>query len=195
MNTEAEKHEIWRMIWAKKWLILLVSLLIGVLFLAAAHWLIPPRFEQRLLFYVSVGGEMSGDALNAARDLADSAALLVSSDRVVNALIERSGLPLSARGLRGRLYAEALSGTELLELRVQAHSPEEARQLGAAITELLPETCAEIIPDLSLRLVDGAEAAVEKAFPSELKCTLFGLALGLLLAAAVTVYRETYKHA
>lgn len=172
--------------------VLLCALLLGVLLFAAARWLIPPRYEARLLFYVSAGESMSSDALKAARDLADSGAVLARSDRVVKALLERSGLPLSMSELRGRLYAEAVNGTELLEIRVQAPSPEQARQLAAACAKALPAEFARIVPGASLEIVDAAETA-EKVFPGEARFAAFGFCLGLLLSVSWIVLRQRIR--
>lgn len=110
---------------------------------AAALVFWPPRYRTEAIIFVRTPGDVSqvidgGDTY--AQTRAETYAVLARTSEISSRVIADTGLQLSPQKLAQRVEARHLGGTALLQIRVSAPSPDEARRTAQAlITELTEE--------------------------------------------------------
>ena len=117
------------------WLLILSVVLAG----AAGYWV----SQQQAPVYRATTTLMVGQSMQAAQldsgDIATSERLaltyanLVRRQPILQSVIEDLGLDETWRALKGRVYAEPVQGTQLLEIAVEAGSPKEASAIADTI--------------------------------------------------------------
>lgn len=118
--------------------------IIGALAVTAAVLLLwPPLYRSEAMVFVRTPGDVSqsvdgGDLY--AQSRAQTYAALAKSTAISSRVIADAGLKLTPQQLARRVQARHLGGTALLEIRVNAPSPDEAvRTAQALLTELSAE--------------------------------------------------------
>lgn len=136
---------------------------------AAVLILWPPRYRTEALIFVRTPGDISqvvdgGDSY--AQSRAETYAALARSTAVSSRVIADTGLRLSPEKLASRVQARHIGGTALLQIRVSAPSPDDARRTAdALITELTAEVRTlesvpgSVAPRAELVVVDAPERA------------------------------------
>lgn len=120
---------------ARGWWLLAASLAIGLALALVAAARVDKVYEASVTLHVHTGSGRARDAQAAART---DAALLVDRsflEQVAPRLRVVAGKRLDAEALRDRLHPQALPGTELVRLRAEGPSPEDARGLAADVAD------------------------------------------------------------
>lgn len=175
---------------------------IGAVALTAAVLLLwPPRYRSEAVLFVRTPGDISqvvdgGDTY--AQTRAETYAVLARSNAVSTRVIADTGLQLSPQKLAQRVQARHLAGTALLQIRVSAPSPDEARRTAQAlITELSTEVSnleavpGSVMPRAELVVVDPPSSPTRTfAWGAPLYPFVIGpLFLGAFLGALAAVIR------
>lgn len=201
MTTLRQYTEILRVRW--RWVawgaIAAVALTATVLIL----W--PPRYRTEALLFVRTPGDVSqvldgGDTY--AQSRADTYAALAKSTSVSSRVIADAGLQLAPERFARRVEARHIGGTALLQIRVSAPSPDEARRTAEAlITELTAEVRmlesvpGSLVPRAELVVIDSPKAAPRimawgaPLYPFVIGPLFLGAFLGAL-AAVLTAVRS-----
>ncbi len=185
---EVDTHRLIRAVLKRAWLIALVALVCAGAVLLGSLWLIPDVYRAQVLFCVDTGAETPTNiTVSAARDLADSCAVLLHSRSCLNAVSNMADTAVDCT----MLYGEAVDETEFFRVTVRAEASETAEAIAKAVETVLPGLAEDYLSGGSLKLVDGAGRA-EQEVPPYAGLALCGFGLGALLSAgAVTVITIT----
>ena len=165
------------------WILALAAVLGGAVALLGTAVLVSPTYEADILFRVSGTGELGED-----RDLVDSCVVLLDSRACLEGVSDRDYAQL-----RKMITAEAVNGTEFLRVTVSTEDPREAAELAAAVGAALPALAAEVMPEVSLTVVDGPVVPDAPACPGWGNSLLIGGALGLLLGLGALMAADILK--
>lgn len=183
----------------KGWIIVLCMILCGALALSYAVFIAGPKYESRALLYVnnseysygiSDSPTIGADELSAARSLADSYVLILTSRTTMEEVIEKAALDCTYEELSKMVRAGAVDNTEFFEIVCTSDDPAEAELIVDTFTEILPAKIAEIVEGSSFRIVDEGDLPAEKSSPSNVKTAFLGLIIGFAAGCAVLIVLE-----
>ena len=194
---EIDLLKLFKALWRKALVIILVALVFAALFFAATLLLISPSYDATASIYVnnssfsfgSTTFSISSSELNASNSLVNTYIYILESRTTLEDVIAKADLPYTYEQLAKRITAKAVTGTAAFDVTVRTSSPTLSEQIANTIAEVLPNRIAEIVDGSSVRIVDYAIVPAHRASPSYTKNTVLGFLVGALLAAAVVTVR------
>ncbi len=124
----------------KRWWVIVLALIVAVA-LGYGYTQRQPRVYEATAS-ILVGQSIQATDVNRAEiqvseQLAETYAALARREPVLQGAVEELGLDMNWQGLRGRVSAKIVPGTQLVEVTVVAPSPEEARLIADAVARQL----------------------------------------------------------
>jgi len=180
----------------KKWkTILLCTLLGGVIAFGISRFLIAPKYQAKALMYVnnsdfSIGSakvSISAQDLSAAQSLVDTYVVILRSRNTLEDVIRQTKVDYTYEELLEMVSAGSVNGTEIFQIVVTSTDRNEAKLLANTIAQILPNKISGIIDGSSVRIVDSAVTPEKKSSPSNVKNTLIGMILGLILSSGIII--------
>lgn len=199
-NNEGFEIDIFRLLQAL-WKYAALILIVGIIFSAAsvlyARTFVTPKYEANALFYVnSKSISLSNSLTITSGDLSMSSALvstylaILESRATMEQVLAASGAPYTYETLRSMVSAKAVNSTGLFTITVRSSSPEEARTLANVIADILPDKITDIMSNSAVEVVDYAVTPRTRVSPSYFKYATVGMAVGVLLVAALVILFE-----
>lgn len=189
---ELEIPELLKLLWKKAWIILLCAVIVASSVLVYTANFVEPLYTASVSIYVNNNSSQNSTAISSS-DLAVALRLvntyinILSSDRVLQAVIEKTGAMLTVEQLRGMLSAEAMGETEMFWVNVTSTKPQEAADIANALAEIAPSQIADIIEGSYAKVIDYAKTPTHRSSPSYTKNTITGFVVGMLGAALLIV--------
>lgn len=191
-----------KVLWAKLWIVVSVSLLTAAIGFGIAGFLIQPTYSSSVTLYVNNSNKQSSDSVNAS-DLTASKSLVETYCEILNnrttleMVIAQADLPYTAKELSKMISSGSANGTEVMKVTVTGTDPEEAAKIANCIADILPIRISEIISGATMRVVDNAVPNYQKVAPSVATYTLAGFLLGAVasvLVFAVLFWKDDKIH-
>ncbi len=187
---QIDLNKIFYMLKKKFRQITLTSAAGAVAALLISLFLITPKYQSSVMFYVTngamqqVNGEHSISAgdISAARELVKSYIVILNTRETLNAVIEDSGVDRSFKEVKRMIHAEAVDNTELFEILVTGTDPQETESVADAISRILPQRIGHIIEGYSAKVVDPAEMTARIGSTDPFRNTLIGFLTGLVFS-------------
>lgn len=191
-NLEINLGDIFKVLAKRIWIIFLCAVLTGGAVLLYTYNFVAPQYEASVTMYINnkSNGEnaaVSSNDLAVALRLVATYINLAKSDRVLDQVIQRTGVMLSADQLRGMIYAEAEGETEMFRVTVTSFDKQMSADLANVIAEVVQEVSPEIIEGSNAKLVDSARVPQKRSSPSYTVNAVVGTVVGALLAAVAFV--------
>lgn len=179
------------------WLIL-AGLLMGAIVYFAVSFLIAPKYESSVSFYVfnntssSQSGTVNNGDLQAAESLATTYSNILASNSVLDAVLNDLGsnVDLTRKELSEMTDASVVSGTQLLEMVVTSTDPQLSCKIASSFAKVAPNEMIRITKVGGVEVVDRPEIATEKSSPRTVFDSAIGFVVGMLIAAVVIVTRS-----
>jgi capsular exopolysaccharide synthesis family protein len=193
----------------KRWRVVALGLLLGLLGAVAVTWLTPRQYQAQVTIYVSA--QTGADGLAAAyqgsllsEQRVKSYVRLLTGPRVAQSVVDRLQLDVPAGEVAGRIEASAQPDTVLLTVTVTDTSARRATDIADATGEVFIQLVAELErpaedapPTVTARIVEPAVTPTFPTIPSmPLNMTvgaLVGLVTGYLLALLRDALDTTVK--
>lgn len=131
----------------RRWWIILVAVVAGALASGIAYFATPPTYAASVTFYVAApvtGGANPQSAVQYAQARVNSYVLLMSSDRVADAVVARTGVDLTASQVATRITAEATLNTVVMTATIKDSSPERAHLIAQGLADTFSDTAAQL---------------------------------------------------
>ena len=151
----------------------------------SVHYIIP-TYTSRGSLYVNNNTLQRSQNVNLT-DIATSQQLaltcieLLTSDTFLTSVQETSNLPYTAGQIKGMLNLTPMNETEIIEIRVKSHKPEDSQALVNAVLEGAQEEIIRIIQAGNVKVVDAATLPTSPSSPNVVKNVAIGFLAGMLI--------------
>jgi capsular polysaccharide biosynthesis protein len=171
----------------RRWPVVIAAAVICALsvFIVSNNFL-TPLYESYVTMYIEntrdYDGYISSGDLASSQDLLDTYVVLLNSNSVLEKVIEKSGLDISAGELEGMIDESAVNNTQVLRVAVRSEDPAVALKLAQSIGEVVPSEIIRIVKAGNVEIVDKAQLPYEPFFPNVASLTFFGAVAGFFLS-------------
>ena len=169
---ELDLKELLALFWKKKWIILLIVLIITVIGLVYSFYFIEPKYESSttlILGRINASSE-NGDVLNDGEEITQSEisinsnlvatySELIKSKTLIQKVIDNLGLDLSEQAVRNSITVSRISETELIEIKVRNSDMNLASEIANEIAVVFSEKIEEIYNISNVYIIDRAVPA------------------------------------
>ncbi len=187
----------------KRWRTIAVVLLAVVGLSALFTTLSAKTYEATTRLFVSTAsGGTSSDLLEGStfsQNRVKSYADVMTSPRVLNPVIAKLDLGMTAAELREHVHTSVPADTVLIEVAVQSRSPERARKIADAIGKQFTDTVRDLETvdpqqrsPVKVSIIAEPTRPTSPVSPQPARNLALGLLLGLLLGVGVAVTREMF---
>ena len=169
----------------------LLILLCGALFVAAAYGytrlFVTPMYRASVTIYVNNTINLEDQETVSNANLATSQRLvstyvnLIESDRVLEKVVEKAGLNVSAGQIRGMMSASQVETTEIFKVSISNADPEKAAEIANAVLEYAPAEIMAIVTGSSVLPVDDARVPSAPYTPNYTRNCFLGGIVGVVL--------------
>lgn len=184
---EIDVGELFKVVWKRAWIIVLCALLVGGMTLVYTANFVTPMYRAEVTMYVNNNSgntdTVSSSNLAVALQLVKTYVNIIKSDRVLEKVIEETGLMLTPKQIRGMLSAESVNETEMFAVRITSSSPQMSADIANAIADVAPGVISVIIEGSSAKVVDYAKVPTSRVSPSYTTNTIVGTLIGGILSA------------
>lgn len=193
---EEEVIDLWavaKVLFDNKWIISIVSVVMGVLAFAWVTFLVQPQYQSSITMYVNNRASkdavttMSQADLNASVHLVDTYSAIITNSSVLKDVMEEAGVELEAEVLKRKMDVRSVNNTEVFEVLVTNTDPQTAAALADAVAKIAPKRIGDIVEGSSIKVISNAEVPTKPISPNRMKTTLMGVMLGFLLSAGLAV--------
>lgn len=175
----------------KSFFIVLCGLVVGIVSYGVAKMTIEPQYTARITLYVNNFSGHDGNTsittgdLSASAKLVDTYGAIITSNSVMNKVMDRSGAKKSRESIVSSITISSINDTEVFCILVRDTNPEQASQIANAIADIAPKEIKEIVEGSSAKVIDRAEIPDRPSSPDYKKYMKIGLALGILISSMV----------
>jgi len=168
------------------------SALVSALFIA-------PQYTTSATLIINKAG--SAETSNMASDytyndllftqkLVNTYSVVISSDAVLDKVIENLRLPMSTEVLRSKLTVTGINNTEIIRITITDEIPLRAMDIANEITRVCPDEIIRTVKAGSVELIDSATLPETASSPNITKNTLLGGLVGLALIIGIIYLAE-----
>lgn len=178
------------------WLIVFLGVVLGVGSLAYTYFFVTPQYSASTTIYVNNSimtdtvTTISASDLSASAQLATTYKAVIKSDRVLDQVIEKEKLDMTASQLAEKVSAVSVDNTEILKISVTDSDPKRAARIANTIAAVAPDEITDIIDGSSVKIVDQAKIPTVRSSPNYRKNTFLGALLGVLIGIVFVVVRQ-----
>lgn len=193
---EIDLQELLMLYLRKLWAIVLCAVLVASVAFGGAYFLMTPMYKANVSVYVNNNRENTGNGYVSYNDLNTSMRLvstyinIVTSDRVLEKVVEALDNEYTVEEIARCLSAEQLNDTEIFRVFAIHPDPEEAARIANAVAQVAPDEIASIIEGSSARIIDMAKIPKQKASPNYTVMALLGAVVGVLIAVVSITVRH-----
>lgn len=187
----------------KFWVIVLSALVFGVVAFYITTYAIMPMYTATIRLYANnkteASNSLTSSDLTAAKSLVDTAISIIQSDSVIGKITEKTKYGYNNEQIKNMMTAKSINGTEVFELSITGHSPEECADIANTIADVAPFKISEIVEGSSVKIIDRAKIPSVPVSPSVPRnvavAVLFGIAISgvfllFLFISDTTIYSE-----
>lgn len=191
-NIEIDLGIVAKVLLKRIWIILLCAILVGVGSLIYTVNFVQPMYQANVTMYVNNNSSkdnqyVSSSDLAVALRLVTTYVNIIKSDRVLERVIEDTGLMLTTSQVRAMISAEPEGETEMFRVTVTSANPQMSADIANTIAKVAPAEIAEIIEGSSAKIIDEARVPQKHSYPSYGVRAVVGFLIGGFLAIFVFV--------
>ena len=193
-NTEHKREitidllPIFKALWSKLWLILLVGAIFAGIAFGATKLFIKPTYRCSFTAYVNNQHDresLSIQDINAGKQLVDTYVTVIRSNRILEEAAKNAapyiGQIIPVGTLKKMVTTSIQGDTEVIAVYVEHTDPETAYILANAISNTAPTFMSEIIEGSSMKIIDAPMHPDNPYKPNYTRYTLLGFLFGALL--------------
>ena len=187
---EMDLKELFNMFWSKKFQIILIILIFGIIgFIYTIEFITPMYDASTTLVLVSSADEtVTTNTMITATDVSLNSKLvatyseLIKSKNVLREVISNLNTDLEEDMLKNYITVSAVEDTELIEITVRNEEPSNAAVIANEIAEVFTDKVKEIYNINNVQIVDKAEVSSEPANINHTKDVIMFACIGLVIA-------------
>ena len=191
-EVEISLLEIISILWHKAWIIVLCAILGGGIGFGISNYMIEPTYSSSISMYVNNNTERTESQLNindinASQKLVATYIEILKSDMVLDKVVNEMKLPYTNKELSNMITASSLNNTEILEVVVISHNPDEAADIANMLAEVAPPEIIRVVKAGGVQLIDTAVACELPIAPNIKMITALAAIIGAFIACMVEI--------
>lgn len=182
----------------RRWrVIVLCTLLLAGAAFGASRYLMVPKYEASVLFYVNnlsfaEDDRISGSDMDASKSLVQTYMVILSTRQTLDQVIRQATVDLTADQVEEMLSAEAVEQTELLKVTVTGTDAATVGRLAQAIGTVFPERVGQIITGSYTSLAEPARMPTKPSSPNVTRNTVSGGLSGFVLGCSLVLLQAMF---
>ena len=182
VEVEIDFGKIFRAWWRRGWAILLAAMIVGCGCAVGAKLWLMPWYTSTAVFFVS--GPIPTPV--------DSAIVVLETRQTRREILLQSGINRTEGEIEEWIHGEAVRTTDFLKVEITAPDAVEAKILADGVASVLPRRVSQIMGNVSVQVVDGADFAEKPDGFTTKQWAMLGAVIGAALSAAVIGLREIF---
>ncbi len=190
-NNEFDFRKLWT-IFKNNWIVIVVcATVLSIVGFGYTSLFVSPTYSATLLLCVSNTTEGSDQYVYynqtdivASNKLVNACREIITSDRVLGEVIEKSGLDYGITALRSMISISSDEENQIFRLTVLGPDPDDVANIANTIAEVSPEKIGEFLKPSSLMIIDYAVPSYSPIAPNVMRNTIIFGFLGLVIAYA-----------
>ena len=173
--------------------ILGITMMTVILGWLSSMFLLTPKYEASVNMIVNTRTDLSGsvtnDNISSARNLVDTYAIIIKSNRVLNQVIDSLHLLKSYETLYQQVQVDAINNTQVMKISVQDKDAELAKLIVDTISQIAPEIIVEAVEAGSCKVISEVAVGNKPVFPNVCQNTVIAGLFGFLITVAVVILK------
>ena len=190
---EIDPMALLRKLWAAKFIIVFVTVVLAVATLLVNLVVIRPTFESTTRVYVVNQTEdkaVTTQDLQLGTFLVKDYQEIILSDTVMSEVINSENLSMTPNQLKRVVKVDSPRDTRILSISVSDRDPQKASNLANRVREVASEQIKRVTKVNDVTTLEEAKPTNIKSSPKTRRNTLLAAALGFLLSAGYILVRE-----
>lgn len=192
---EIDVLQLFRALWKRKLVILLVAIITSSVAFAYSTFIIKPEFTSTTRIYVvnRNQGEKSGltnQDLQAGSYLVKDYREIILSQDVLEKVVSDLKLDLTPKGLANKIKVTVPVDTRIVSISVNDRVPEEASRIANSLREVAAQKIISITRVSDVTTLEEARPAISPSSPNIRRNTVIGAGLGAGLVIVVVLLIE-----
>ena len=194
---EIDVLQLFRALWKRKLVILLVAIITSSVAFAYSTFVIKPEFTSTTRIYVVSRnqGEKSGltnQDLQAGSYLVKDYREIILSQDVLEKVVSDLKLDLTPKGLANKIKVTVPVDTRIVSISVNNRVPEEASRIANSLREVAAQKIISITRVSDVTTLEEARPAISPSSPNIRRNTVIGAGLGAGLVIVVVLLIELF---
>lgn len=194
---EIDVFQLFRTLWKRKLVILLVAIITSSVAFAYSTFVIKPEFTGTTRIYVvnRNQGEKSGltnQDLQAGSYLVKDYREIILSQDVLEKVVSDLKLDLTPKGLANKIKVTVPVDTRIVSISVNDRVPEEASRIANSLREVAAQKIISITRVSDVTTLEEARPAISPSSPNIRRNTVIGAGLGAGLVIVVVLLIELF---
>lgn len=187
---------IWKVVFQRWKLFLLVAILCGIVAYTGTKLLIAPTYQASFTGYVNNSNQgTTSDTLTtadiaASRNLTSTYATIIKSQPDIEAALKDAKMDMDYTEIADQISVTALNDTEIIKISVVMTDPELAYNLATSLQKVAPAYVESIVAGSSMKVIAPANFPIDIYGPNYKRNALLGAILGALIAVTILFVRE-----
>ncbi|HGJ2398945.1 TPA: capsular polysaccharide biosynthesis protein [Streptococcus pneumoniae] len=192
---EIDVLQLFRSLWKRKLVILLVAIITSSVAFAYSTFVIKPEFTSTTRIYVvnRDQGEKSGltnQDLQAGTYLVKDYREIILSQDVLEEVVSDLKLDLTPKGLANKIKVTVPVDTRIVSISVKDKQPEEANRIANSLREVAAEKIVAVTRVSDVTTLEEARPATTPSSPNVRRNTLFGFLGGAVVTVIAVLLIE-----
>ena len=196
---EIDVFQLFRTLWKRKLVILLVAIITSSVAFAYSTFVIKPEFTSTTRIYVvnRNQGEKSGltnQDLQAGSYLVKDYREIILSQDVLEKVVSDLKLDLTPKGLANKIKVTVPVDTRIVSISVSDYKPDEASRIANALREVAAQKIITVTRVSDVTTLEEARPAIAPSSPNIRRNTVMGAGLGAGLVIVVVLLIELFDN-
>lgn len=189
---EIDLLQIFRVILAKIWMILIVGAVIGILAFAGTKLLITPMYQATAKLYIINRQNSNTTTYNdliSSTQIVKDYQVLVKSQPVVSQVLTNLNIDMSEEALIGEITCAIESDSRVLSITVTDADPYMAKKFVDQIADVSSEQITSVMKIEGVSIIEYGKVPSSPSSPNVYRNTLIGLLAGIIVSMAYVVIK------
>ena len=194
---EIDVFQLFRALWKRKLVILLVAIITSSVAFAYSTFVIKPEFTSTTRIYVVNRNQeeksgLTNQDLQAGSYLVKDYREIILSQDVLEKVVSDLKLDLTPKGLANKIKVKVPVDTRIVSISVNDRVPEEASRIANSLREVAAQKIISITRVSDVTTLEEARPAISPSSPNIRRNTVIGAGLGASLVIVVVLLIELF---
>ena len=192
---EIDVFHLFKILWKKKNIILLASLITSAILFAVSSFIVTPKYASTTRIYVvnrnkSDNPGLTNQDLQAGSYLVKDYKEIILSQDVLENLISKLKLNLTVKDLTRKIQVTVPVDTRIVSIVVKDSQPEEASRIANSLREIAAEKIISVTHVSDVTTLEEARPAVSPSSPNIARNTIVGFLIGNVFMSFTVILTE-----